>query len=75
MKTHYRRISKTSLGRIKDLAEFGAVAIGKDGKGWTVLHVVGEDRDDLPGKYISAATIRRWEFTDPKEGINPHRFI
>lgn len=55
MKTHYRRISKTALAKIRNLGESGAVLVGEESAGWRLLHVNGEDSDDLPGKFVSAS--------------------
>ena len=53
MKTHYRRLSKTALGKINDLGNCGAVTVGVETGGWVMLHVCGEDSDDLPGKFTA----------------------
>lgn len=53
MKTHYRRISKTALAKVESLGEFGAVRVGKENGGWVLLHVNGQDSDDLPGKFTA----------------------
>ncbi len=53
MKTHYRRISKTALGKVASLGDISAVKVGKETNGWAILEVVGKDRDGLPGSLIS----------------------
>lgn len=65
--THYRRISKTALNALRTsltgdgakpseyqaLSSVSAVKVGVETGGYGILEVVGEDREDLPGKLCS----------------------